>query len=343
MAINGFNLPTAITTNVGCHVADCPIDLNANCPDVLRLTSPNGTIVGCKSSCVVVEAEEKGGLASSLDCCVANSSSPDTCPPDGVQFYHYFKDACPNTYAYAFDESSGTALQSCDSDLSANYTLTFCPSPSLAVAQSASGSLSSTSQTSTSSSAVSTAPSSPSSGRHLKAGTIGGIAGGAIGLVLILTAFSSCILLKRRQKRRYREKDETIPNPFIEAPDHRPQPDFDPYSNVTSDSMISPNPYKGSTANPPEPSPVSPGHHDDEIVNQLRLGNLKLQQRVAILLGRNNRTSDSPHNPSLGQQEQETSERRQHQPVVHTDSGWRMERESSAEEMQDIPPTYTEV
>jgi hypothetical protein len=45
----------------------------------------------------------------------------------GVAFYDYFKGNCPNAYAYAFDESSGTALWTCDSGLNANYTLTFCP------------------------------------------------------------------------------------------------------------------------------------------------------------------------------------------------------------------------
>jgi hypothetical protein len=45
----------------------------------------------------------------------------------GVAFYDYFKGNCPNAYAYAFDESSGTALWACDSGLNADYTLTFCP------------------------------------------------------------------------------------------------------------------------------------------------------------------------------------------------------------------------
>ena len=38
---------------------------------------------------------------------------------------------CPNSYAYAFDESSGTALWTCPSTLYSNYTLTFCPCGSL--------------------------------------------------------------------------------------------------------------------------------------------------------------------------------------------------------------------
>ena len=34
---------------------------------------------------------------------------------------------CPNSYAYAYDESSGTALWECNSSLEADYTVTFCP------------------------------------------------------------------------------------------------------------------------------------------------------------------------------------------------------------------------
>ena len=34
---------------------------------------------------------------------------------------------CPNSYAYAYDESSGTALWTCDANRAADYTITFCP------------------------------------------------------------------------------------------------------------------------------------------------------------------------------------------------------------------------
>ena len=37
------------------------------------------------------------------------------------------EDNCPNSYVYAYDESSGTALWTCDSGLAADYTITFCP------------------------------------------------------------------------------------------------------------------------------------------------------------------------------------------------------------------------
>ena len=37
------------------------------------------------------------------------------------------EDNCPNSYAYAYDESSGTALWTCDANKGADYTITFCP------------------------------------------------------------------------------------------------------------------------------------------------------------------------------------------------------------------------
>jgi hypothetical protein len=65
--------------------------------------------------------------ANSPNCCSGQFDTPETCPPSGVAFYSYFKDNCPNAYAYAFDEGSNTALWTCDSGLAADYTLTFCP------------------------------------------------------------------------------------------------------------------------------------------------------------------------------------------------------------------------
>ena len=35
--------------------------------------------------------------------------------------------ACPNSYVYAFDESSQTALWTCPASSNADYTITFCP------------------------------------------------------------------------------------------------------------------------------------------------------------------------------------------------------------------------
>ncbi|KIJ56348.1 hypothetical protein M422DRAFT_150344 [Sphaerobolus stellatus SS14] len=123
--VNGYNLPLRITNNVGCPVADCPIDLGPGCPDPLKGPfDSTGFPVGCKSAC---EADLDGNPNDSPNCCSGSFSTPQTCTRFGVEFYDYFKSNCPNSYAFAFDESSGTALWKCDSSLNADYTLTFCP------------------------------------------------------------------------------------------------------------------------------------------------------------------------------------------------------------------------
>ncbi|TEB32623.1 thaumatin-like protein [Coprinellus micaceus] len=100
--VDGYNLPVRITNNQGCPVADCAKDLGPNCPSQLKGPfDASGFPVGC--------------------------NTPATCPPSGVQFYDYFKSNCPNSYAYAYDESSGNALFKCASSKRADYTITFCP------------------------------------------------------------------------------------------------------------------------------------------------------------------------------------------------------------------------
>lgn len=39
----------------------------------------------------------------------------------------FAEDNCPNAYAYAYDEGSGTALWTCAASKGADYTITFCP------------------------------------------------------------------------------------------------------------------------------------------------------------------------------------------------------------------------
>ncbi|KAJ7128656.1 thaumatin-like protein [Mycena epipterygia] len=121
--VDGFNIPVTVTNNVGCDVPSCSANLNANCPLELALDDASGKVVGCQSSC---KANLDGNQADSANCCSGSHNVPATCPNSGVAFYSYFKDACPNSYAYAYDESSGTALWYCDSSLRADYTVTFC-------------------------------------------------------------------------------------------------------------------------------------------------------------------------------------------------------------------------
>ncbi|TCD59854.1 hypothetical protein EIP91_011290 [Steccherinum ochraceum] len=125
--VDGYNLPMKITSSVNCPVASCAVDLGPSCPAPLQGPfDSTGFPVGCKSACA---ANVDGNPTNSPNCCSGSFDTAATCPPSGVQFYDFFKGNCPNAYAYAFDESSNTALWTCDSGLNADYTLTFCPAP----------------------------------------------------------------------------------------------------------------------------------------------------------------------------------------------------------------------
>ncbi|PIL28932.1 hypothetical protein GSI_08979 [Ganoderma sinense ZZ0214-1] len=137
--VDGFNLPMEITFTAGinCPTAGCPVDLIPNCPDPLKGPfDSNGIAVGCKSAC---DANLDGNPTDSANCCTGSHNTPATCPASGVQYYSYFKGNCPDAYAYAYDESSGTALLICNAGIGADYTLTFCP-PSGTSSNAASGS-----------------------------------------------------------------------------------------------------------------------------------------------------------------------------------------------------------
>ncbi|KAF8326831.1 thaumatin [Cantharellus anzutake] len=122
--VDGYNLPLEITPSTSaCHTASCPVDLGPNCPASLKGPfDSTGFPVGCKSDCLV-----DPNPSNSPSCCSGQYSTPATCPPSGVPHYNYFKSNCPNSYVYAYDESSGTALWSCLASYASDYTITFCP------------------------------------------------------------------------------------------------------------------------------------------------------------------------------------------------------------------------
>ncbi|KIL66666.1 hypothetical protein M378DRAFT_23310 [Amanita muscaria Koide BX008] len=121
--VDGYNLPMSITNNVGCSVPGCYVDLGPNCPAPLKGPfDSTGFPVGCKSACLV-----DPNPSNSPNCCTGQYSTPATCPSSGVEYYSYFKGNCPNTYSYAYDESSGDAIFSCPSASNPTYTITFCP------------------------------------------------------------------------------------------------------------------------------------------------------------------------------------------------------------------------
>jgi hypothetical protein len=113
-------------------------------PNPLRGPFDNkGQNIGCKSACVANLDGHPGqfsidpmtapkepplmrvSVENSNNCCSGSHNKPETCPKSKVQFYNYFKDACPNAYVYAYDDK--TALKTCPSGKNADYTLTFCP------------------------------------------------------------------------------------------------------------------------------------------------------------------------------------------------------------------------
>lgn len=89
-----------------------------------------------------------GNRANSRNCCSGSFDTPQTCPVSKVQYYSVLyvspvlrsllsatdgialhldsKKACPDAYAYAYDESSKSALWTCEAKKKADYTITFC-------------------------------------------------------------------------------------------------------------------------------------------------------------------------------------------------------------------------
>ncbi|WJX55753.1 Thaumatin-like protein 1 [Trifolium repens] len=119
--VDGYNLPMLIephgeTSGGNCTVTGCSVDLNAACPMELKvMSSKGGEGVACKSACEAFGDPQY--------CCSGDYSTPATCKPSS--YSQLFKSACPRAYSYAYDD--GTSTFTC---ASADYTITFCPTPS---------------------------------------------------------------------------------------------------------------------------------------------------------------------------------------------------------------------
>ncbi|BGP14801.1 hypothetical protein JCM10213v2_002756 [Rhodosporidiobolus nylandii] len=114
--VDGFNLPLAITNTDGCSLSNCPYNLLEDCPTDLQKKNDAGDVVGCLTDCGAH----------------GDNDTPDKvhspCPSSNIPNYSWWKNQCPIAYAYAYDESSGTALFTCTGG-TANYQITFCPGP----------------------------------------------------------------------------------------------------------------------------------------------------------------------------------------------------------------------
>lgn len=116
--VDGYNLPMTVVPEGGtggnCTTTGCEVDLNAGCPSELKVTASDEG-VACKSACEAFGDPQY--------CCSGAYATPDTCKPSS--YSQFFKNACPKAYSYAYDD--GTSTFTC---ASANYLITFCPSPS---------------------------------------------------------------------------------------------------------------------------------------------------------------------------------------------------------------------
>ncbi|KAI3428937.1 uncharacterized protein J3R85_008961, partial [Psidium guajava] len=119
--VDGYNLPMAVAPRGGkggnCTETGCAADLNSGCPKELQVDVDGGS-VACKSAC--------GAFGDPKYCCSGAFATPDTCKPSG--YSEFFKGECPRAYSYAYDD--GTSTFTC---ASADYVVTFCPSPSTSV------------------------------------------------------------------------------------------------------------------------------------------------------------------------------------------------------------------
>nr|GMC53336.1 pathogenesis-related protein 5-like [Ipomoea batatas] len=113
--VDGYNVDLGIHPSGGsgdCQYAGCVADLNTNCPQVLQVTD-SGSVVACKSACAQFNTPEY--------CCTGDHNTPATCSP--TQYSQIFKNACPNAYSYAHDDTSSTFTCA-----GSDYFITFCPS-----------------------------------------------------------------------------------------------------------------------------------------------------------------------------------------------------------------------
>ncbi|CAI0435203.1 unnamed protein product, partial [Linum tenue] len=98
-----------------CSSTGCVVDLNGACPSDLKVVSEAGEGVACKSACEAFRQPQY--------CCDGAYATPDTCKPTSYSLA--FKNACPRAYSYAYDDKTSTFTCS-----SADYAITFCPTPS---------------------------------------------------------------------------------------------------------------------------------------------------------------------------------------------------------------------
>ena len=104
--------PVGSSGKGSCSATGCVSDLNGACPSELAVKN-SGETIACRSAC---EAFGKPEF-----CCSGSFANPNTCKPSS--FSQLFKNACPRSYSYAYDDSTSTFT--CSGGTS--YLIVFCP------------------------------------------------------------------------------------------------------------------------------------------------------------------------------------------------------------------------
>jgi hypothetical protein len=121
--VDGFNVPVSIAPKPGTFVKNggdkydctnptCRVDLNASCPERMRMRDGSGRTVACLSGCEAFNDD--------LHCCRGAHNVPATCPATAES--DHFKNQCPDAYSYAYDDVKST--YTCWGKA---YDVVFCP------------------------------------------------------------------------------------------------------------------------------------------------------------------------------------------------------------------------
>nr|XP_009398928.1 PREDICTED: thaumatin-like protein 1b [Musa acuminata subsp. malaccensis] len=109
--MHGFNVPAMVyPQNSSCQPTGCPGDINAICPDDLRVKDSAGKTIACKSAC---DAYQDPKL-----CCIKDFGSRAKCQPSSQA--KVFMQACPLAHTWTYD---GRAFACSGSD----FNITLCP------------------------------------------------------------------------------------------------------------------------------------------------------------------------------------------------------------------------
>lgn len=119
--VDGYNLAMTMRpqspsnpNSYWCTTPGCTSDLNAICPEELKVYGSSG-VVACKSACEKFNTDEY--------CCRGAHNRPETCKSEDwpVNYPAIFKQACPTAYSYAYDDHTST--YSCQNT---GYDIIFC-------------------------------------------------------------------------------------------------------------------------------------------------------------------------------------------------------------------------